>query len=513
MTARLRRRGLLLAAPALALSGAIRPRAAGAASAGPFTLGVASGDPHPTGMVLWTRLAPDPLRGGGMPDLPVPVDWVVAEDEALRRPVRAGRVMALPEEAHSVHLEVEGLQPGRWYSYRFTAMGEASATGRTRTAPAPGTVPAELRLAVASCQHYEHGFYAAHRHVAESRPDLVAFLGDAIYEASWGRNPVRSHGAPTARTLEEYRNRHALYRTDADLQAAHAACPWLVTWDDHEVSNDYADDIGERERGAPFLARRAAGYQAFWEHMPLPRAAKPAGPQARIFRRSAFGGLAEFHILDDRQHRHPQPCQPPDRGGATRVTEQACPALADSTRSMLGAAQEAWLAEGLARGGARWTILAQQTRMARLGSAATPPVYWTDGWDGYPAARRRLLDALAARPRDAGTPLVIGGDIHAFLAAELRPDFDRPSDPPAAVEFVASSITSQGGARFALPLARDPHIAFGDGSRRGWLSLRLTRREAVAEMMALDDATDPASGASVLRRFAVEAGAPRLLPG
>jgi alkaline phosphatase D len=500
------RRALLLAAPALALTGAIA-RAAGT----PFTLGVASGDPTPAGMVLWTRLAPDPLRGGGMPAAPVPVDWVVAEDEALRRPVRQGRVTALEAEAHSVHVEVEGLQPGRWYFYRFTAMGEASPIGRTRTAPAIGSMPDSLKLAVASCQQYEHGFFAAHRHIAAAQPDLVAFLGDYVYEASWGRNLVRSHNAPTARTLEEYRNRYALYHADADLQAAHAACPWLVTWDDHEVSNDYANDIGERERGAPFLARRASAYQAFWEHMPLPRSAKPVGADARIFRRNGFGALAEFHILDDRQYRHPQPCQQGERGGATRVTEEACAALLDPARSLLGMEQEAWLRDGLARGRARWTILAQQTRMARLGSLATPPVFWTDGWDGYPAARRRLLDQLAARPREGGTPLVIGGDIHAFLAAELRPDFDAPGTPPVAVEFVGTSITSQSGSRYAVPYARDPHIAFGDASRRGYLSLRLTAREAVAEMMALEDVTKPDSGIAVLRRFAVEAGAPRLL--
>lgn len=500
------RRAILLAAPGLALGGA-----AGAGERNPFTLGVASGEPGPVGVVLWTRLAPEPLQpDGGMEPAPVPVDWVLAEDAGLRRVARSGRAMARPEEAHAVHVELSGLQPGREYWYRFTAMGAASPVGRTRTAPPPGAMPAELRIAIGSCQHYEHGHFGAHRLIAASAPDLVLFLGDFIYEASWGRNLVRRHGAPTARTLDEYRVRHALYRTDPDLQAASAAAPWMVTWDDHEVANDYANDIGERERGAPFLERRAAGYRAFWEHMPLPRAARPEGPHARLYRRARFGGLADIHVLDDRQYRDPQPCQPPDRGGASRVTEAACPVLHDPARSLLGAAQEAWLADGLRRGGARWTIVAQQTRMARFGGGRVPPVYWTDGWDGYPAARRRLLEALATQ---GGTPLVLGGDIHAFMAAELRTDFDRAEAPPVAVEFVATSITSQNGARYAVPYAGDPHIAFADAAPRGWLALRLTPARAEAEMMALEDVRERMTGASVLRRYVVEAGRPRLVAG
>ena len=511
----MRRRSLLLAAPALALSGVLAGVGRARAAAYPFTLGVGSGEPSPSGFVLWTRLAPDPLVGGGMPPDPVAVDWEVAEDESFRRIVRRGRATAVAEEAHSLHLEIDGLSPGRWYFYRFTAMGERSAAGRTRTAPAPGTLPAELRMAVASCQQYEHGYFAAHRHIAASAPDLVAFLGDYIYEASWGRNLVRSHNTPTARTLADYRNRYALYRADADLQASHAACPWVVTWDDHEVSNDYANDIGERERGPPFLARRAAAYRAFWEHQALPRAAKPDGPNARIFRSSGFGDLAGFVVLDDRQYRDPQPCQPPDRGGSTRVTASACPAVLDPARSILGAQQEAWFADAVARPRARWTLVLQQTRMARLGGGQqAEPVYWTDGWDGYQAARARLLERLGARrPGDAGAPLVLGGDIHAFLAAELRPDFDRPETPPVAVELVATSITSQNAARYAAHYPRDPHIAFADASRRGWLSLRLTPGHVQAEMKALADPADPATDAFTHRSFAIEQARSQLLPG
>ena len=503
------RRHALLAAPGLALTGAIRaqPRT-------PFTLGVASGEPTPSGVVLWTRLAPEPLRpDGGMPPAPVPVDWVIAEDEGFRRIVARGNAIAVADEAHSVHVEANGLRPGRDHWYRFTAMGAASPIGRTRTAPATGAMPRQMRLAIASCQQYEQGYYGAHRHIAASAPDLVLFLGDFIYEASWGRNLVRHHGTPTARTLDDYRARHALYRGDEDLQACCAAAPWMVTWDDHEVSNDYANDVGERERGAAFLARRAAGYRAFWEHQPLPRAMKPQGPNARIHRSAAFGGLFDLHMLDDRQYRDPQACQPPDRGGASRVTLENCPQLADPGRSILGRDQEAWLLDGLRRGRSRWTLIAQQTRFARFGSDRTPPVYWTDAWDGYPASRRRILDTLAARRPDQGTPIVLGGDIHAFFAADLRPDFDRPETPAVAVELVGTSISSQNNGRYAASYAHEPHFVFGDAAHRGWLDVTLTRGRAEARMMALRDVRDRMTEAFTLRRFAIEAGRPRLLPG
>jgi len=502
------RRSALLAAPGLALTGAIQ-----AQTRTPFTLGVASGEPTPTGVVLWTRLAPEPLRPDGGMNVPVPVAWEIAEDQGLRRIVARGQEIAAAEEAHSVHAEVTGLRPGRDYWYRFIAAGVASPVGRTRTAPAPGSMPDRFRIAVASCQQYEQGYFGAHRLIAASAPDLMLFLGDFIYERSWGRNLVRHHNAPEARSLDDYRVRHALYRTDEDLQAACAAAPWMVTWDDHEVSNDYANDVGERERGAPFLERRAAGYRAFWEHQPLPRSMKPRGPHARIHRSAAFGGLFDLHMLDDRQYRDPQACQAPDRGGAPRVSLEACPQMADPARSILGREQEAWLLDGLRRGRSRWTLIAQQTRFARFGSDRTPATYWTDCWDGYPASRRRILDALAARRADQGTPVVLGGDIHAFFAADLRPDFDRPETPSVAAELVGTSITSQSSARFAERYAHEPHFLFGDATYRGWLDVTLTRGRAEARMMALRDVRDRIAQGFTLKSFVVEAGRPRLLPG
>ncbi|WP_426956489.1 alkaline phosphatase D family protein [Muricoccus radiodurans] len=502
-----RRRSLLragLALPGLALLGCAGARAA----EDPFSLGVASGEPGPDHVVLWTRLAPQPRNGGGMAPDPVPVDWVVARDPALRDVAQRGQATAVPEDAHSVHADIRGLEPDRPYWYRFTALGVASPVGRTRTAPRAGAMPASLRFAVASCQQYEHGYFGAYRHMVAEEPDVVVFLGDYIYEASWGRNLVRHHDSPTARDLEGYRDRYALYKSDPDLQAAHAAAPWLVTWDDHEVSNDYANDRGERERDEPFLARRAAAYKAFWEHMPLPESVRPRGASARIFRRADFGDLAAFHILDDRQYRDHQPCQRPDRGGATRVRAGECAERDDPARSLLGLEQERWLRDGLASSSARWNILAQQTRMARLGGG-DPPVYWTDGWDGYPAARRRLMDALTETR--ARNPIVIGGDIHAHLVAELRPDFDRPETPPVAVEFTGTSITSQGG-RYRETYPNEPHIAYANGDHRGYVTVALTPGAAQAELRAVASVADRNTGISTLRRYRVESGRSGLLP-
>ncbi|WP_338663448.1 alkaline phosphatase D family protein [Pararoseomonas sp. SCSIO 73927] len=502
------RRGLL-ALPGLALMGHARARAAEGAEPDLFLLGVASGEPAPDGFVLWTRLA-TAWRGGGMPARPVPVDWVVARDEALRDVVRRGQTMAVPEDAHSVHLELTGLEPDRPYWYRFTALGAASETGRTRTAPLPGSAPARLRFAFASCQNYEAGFYGAYRHMLAEDPDLVVFLGDYIYEASTARNPVRSHEAPTARDLAGYRDRYALYRTDPDLRAMHRACPWLVTWDDHEVSNDYANDRDEREGGETVLAKRAAAYKAFWEHMPLPESARPRGAATRIYRRAGFGGLARFHILDDRQYRDHQPCPRPGMGGGNQVSREACPALDDPGRTMLGAAQEAWLREGLAEGGARWTILAQQTRMARLGTPEEPPRYQTDNWDGYPAARRRLLEGVAASR--AQNPIVIGGDVHAHIVSELRTDFDRAETPPVAVEFTGTSISSP-GPPYGRAYPADPHVAYADGRSRGYVMMTLTPETATAELRALSNVRDPGTGSATPRRYVVEAGRSALQAG
>ena len=503
---RLDRRGFLLAAAGALAAPRLWARPAFAAF--PFTLGVASGAPLPDGVVLWTRLAPDPLAGGGLPPASIEVRWEVARDEGFRDIVRRGRGLAEAEHAHSVHVEVAGLEPSRWYWYRFMAGDAVSATGRTRTAPAAGAAVDRLRFAFASCQQYEQGFYAAHRHMAAEDLDLVVFLGDYIYESSWGARHVRKHEGPEPYSLEQYRNRYARYKSDPDLQKSHAAFPWLVTWDDHEVDNDYANDRSE-DLDPNFLARRAAAYQAYWEHMPLRASAMPAGTGMRLYGRHAFGNLASFHVLDERQYRDHQVCPKPGRGGGNVVDDAGCPARLETQRSLLGAEQEAWLNAGLSESRARWNIIAQQTLMAQADRRPGPErQFWTDGWDGYPAARARLLRGIAGRTPP--NPLVIGGDVHFNCVADLKADFDDPASPVVATEFCGTSITSQGPvqARLDALLPDNPHVRFANSEKRGYVVLELTERRCLAQLRALDSEKRPDSGLSTLAAFVVENGRP-----
>jgi alkaline phosphatase D len=259
----------------------------------PFTLGIASGDPLPDGIILWTRLAPEPLAGGGMLNERVDVEWVVGADEKLSRIVKRGKATASPEHAHSIHAEVRGLDPARWYWYQFRVGQYASAIGRTRTAPDSRSPLKKLSFAFASCQHYEAGYFTAYRHIVEEDIELIVHLGDYIYEGPTQQGRARLHNSGEILTLSDYRNRYALYRSDPDLQKAHALFPWVVTWDDHEVDNNYADD--KEENGAAretFMERRASAYQAYYEHMPLRRASLPQGTKLLLYRRLAFGDFA-----------------------------------------------------------------------------------------------------------------------------------------------------------------------------------------------------------------------------
>ena len=492
---------------------------AAAGPAYPFSLGVASGSPLPNAVILWTRILHDPLNAGSTPALALTVRWEVAEDDAFRRVVAKGSAVAAPALAHSVHVDATGLQPDRWYWYRFMLGDAVSPVGRTRTAPAPDAMPSMLKLAVASCQHWEFGHYAAHRHIAAAAPDLVAFLGDYIYE--WGpyqlRHPPRTVRSDESFTLAEYRARYAQYKSDPDLQAAHRAAPWIVTWDDHEVANDYAGDVDER-LAEDFATRRAAAYQAFYEHMPLRLPIPRAGFGAlRMHQRYDWGRLARFHVLDDRSQRAPLACSKPGRGGSNVVLARACAELRDPKRSMLGAQQETWLAQGLSASKARWNILAQQTLMAQSSGmplqAPGDGRFWTDGWDGYPAARRRLLDTVAKS--GARNPLVLSGDVHTFYAAELRRDFDRPvskSNPVIAAELCGTSITSSSRpqARIQENVGRNPHILYGRSDRRGYMLLEVTPDATQAHFMALDEVRDAGSKQARIAAFNIEDGAPAI---
>ena len=506
--------GLAGAASLAALGGPAFVRHARAADVDRFGLGVASGCPRPDSVVLWTRLTGD--------DLPerVTVGWELARDERFKDIAASGTSAAEAEWAHSVHVEAPGLAPGRWYWYRFTVPGSRSPAGRTRTAPAPGAAE-PMQFAIASCQRWDHGHYAAWRHMADENLDLVLFLGDYIYESAPAPGRVRLHeGHGATRTLAQYRSRYAQYKSDPALQRMHASAPWITVWDDHEVENDYANDRGQTlERD--FLLRRAAAYQAYWEHMPFPNSARPRGPDMRIFERYDWGRLARIHAVDDRQYRDHQACSPFGRGGSSTVTPAACPELLDPKRTLLGTAQEGWLAEGWSREQG-WNLLAQQTLMARF-SWRDPAVrevpdlpggqYWTDGWDGYPAARARLLQAAVGRK--ATNLVVLGGDVHANYVADLKLDFDDAKAPVVATEFCGTSITSEGmaQARVDAALGFNPHIRYARADERGYVRFTLDAKTLQAQLRVLDDVRLPDSAIRTAARFAVEAGRPGALPG
>ncbi len=487
----------------------------------PFLLGVASGSPLPTSVVLWTRLInnlkPDPLRAPPLPAVPFTVQWQVARDEAFKQIVAQGQVQAIPALAHSVHVDVTGLQPGNWYFYRFMHGAAVSPIGRTRTAPALDAPNPGLKLAVASCQHWEFGAFGAHRQIARMNPDLVAFVGDYIYE--WGpyhlQHPPEAIRTDESATLPEYRARYAQYKSDPDLQASHLAAPWIVTWDDHEVSNDYANDQ-DHALDPDFLQRRASAYQAFYEHMPIRLPTLPAGADRfaflRIYSAYDWGQLARFLVLDDRQYRSHEVCPKPGQGGSNAVTK-TCRERLNPKRTMLGAEQEAWLARTLKQSKAQWNILAQQTIMAQNSQTAVKQPgggrYWTDGWDGYPLAREALLRQL--QQSQAHNPLVLGGDVHTFYVSNLRPDFDRPistANPVLATEFCGASITSpsRAQARTEQYLRDNPHTIYGRSDRRGFMWLEINQQKTAMHCMVLEDVHRADSGIERLAKFEVQAG-------
>jgi len=434
----------------------------------PFTLGVASGDPTPTGGVLWTRLAPRPLEpDGGMDGQRVVVDWELADDESFTKIVKRGRATAAPELGYSIHVDVDGLLADRWYFYRFAAAGATSSVGRFRTSPAPGATP-RLRLAVASCQHYEQGLFTAYAHMAREEIDLVAHLGDYIYEYGAIPNRVRSHGSFEIRTLDDYRRRYALYKSDPLLQAAHARCPWVVTWDDHEVDNNYAGSVGENlmESEEQMRARRAAGYQAWWENQPVRVPRARSWGDLNITRTMSWGSLARFWVMDSRQYRSDQAC-----GDGSR--EVPCGDWADPSRTVLGAQQERWIADGLASSPTRWQVLANQIMVAPYDElAGDQRSVSMDQWSGYPAARTRLLDSIARSA--SNRTVVLTGDIHTNWVNELRPDFRRAERPSIAAEFVGTSISSGGDGSETTVLSKpetradNPHVKWQQ-NRRGYM--------------------------------------------
>ena len=480
-----------------------------------FRLGVASGEPHPSGFTLWCRLRGEEAGPALPPE--VSVQWEVATDEGFREIIQRGEHLAVSAWDHSVHVDVTDLQASRPYWYRFSALGQQSRAGRTRTAPQNSALE-PLHFVTASCQRWDHGHYAAWEHISRESPDLVLFLGDYIYEYAAVPGRIRSHEGGLVSTLAQYRARYAQYKSDPALQSAHACAPWMVIWDDHEVDNDYANLQGERLQ-PDFAKQRAAAYQAYWENMPLPNTMQPSlertGGALPLHRRREWGRLARLHFLDDRQYRAVQVCPRPGRGGSTVVKRAACPMIDEDGRSLLGRDQEKWLAEGwdLNR---PWNLVAQQTLMARLAltdpSAGDQGSYWTDGWDGYPNARARLLDGIVQR-KAAGV-VVFGGDVHAHYVADLKTNFDNPRSATVATEFCGTSISSFGLNNATLQQSRvfNPHLKYARSDQRGYMSFTLTDRSLEARVMALDDANVRDSAVQVVARYAVDPREPGANP-
>lgn len=483
----------------------------------PFSLGVASGDPLPDSVVLWTRLAPEPLAldgYGGMPDRTVPVSWQVAEDPAFRQVVRASAERTTRELGHSVHADVRGLRPGRDYWYRFRVGSELSEVGRTRTAPAVGASMSSMSFAFASCQNYQTGYFTPYAHMAREDLDAVVFLGDYIYESAAPVKPQHMRERPhapavVAVSLADYRIRYGQYKSEPELQAAHAAFPWIVTMDDHEVSNNWWDDESPDQ-----LARRANAFQAFWENLPLRTSSMPSGPDMALYRRLTYGNLATFNVLDTRQYRDQQvrAC-----AAEERTAEGYCPEQLDPQRTILGADQERWLLDGLGSSTTSWNVLANQGFFTQRDRDFEPGLrnrdFNLEQWDGYVADRQTILDHLQAR--DIKNMVVTTGDSHKNWVLNTPPSYlDWDADtPPVATDFMVTSVTS-GGERpldqVYNPEPDTPHLLYRDASH-GYAVAILTPDLWRTDYRSVSTVEVPQSDISTLTSWVVENGRPGAL--
>jgi alkaline phosphatase D len=503
----------------------------------PFTLGVASGSPTHDSVVLWTRLLDGDagLFSASFVDQAIPVRWEVAADDKFTRIVQSGQYLAVPELAHAVHVEVQNLQADRWYFYRFMAGNAQSSVGKTRTFPKTGSPADKLRIAYASCQRWEAGYFSAYKHMLAEKLDAVLFLGDYIYE--YPGNPVSAVRLPTMTstlgfvlTLDDYRARYAQYKSDEDLQAMHAACPWLLTWDDHEVQNDYAGltagDSGLADifsNPQDFGARRAAAYQAYYENMPIrastltkSMAGLVSGAEMRLYQRVDIGNLASIYMLDTRQYRDRQVCSKDGKLGASVVDPSKCTDWLEPKRTMLGEKQEDWLTNefsGAKKRSATWNVMAQSTLFGqRDNKAGEGQSFFNDGWDGYPAARTRITDAL--QKNAVQNAIMLGGDIHENWVGYVKSDYAQTSaaqaSAPIAVEFCGTSITSPSGssavARVPERLVENPHFVFADAKQRGYGVVELTPKQLTTTLRVVDDVRRKYTTATTLAQFVVPAG-------
>ncbi len=479
----------------------------------PFTLGVASGDPTSDGIVLWTRLAPEPKDPLHLGKRDIPVRWRIAKDDRMRHDVAKGWAVARSRLAHSVHVEVDDLRPGRDYFYQFEVRGEESPVGHFRTAPDKDELAHRLRFAFATCQDWPSGYYTAYRDMLSNDLDLVLHLGDYTYEYAIDFTN-RREGLPEGFReetvdLRTYRLRHTLYKLDRDLQAVHQKFPFAVVWDDHEVANDYSGlapefDVPSKE----FTARRAAAYQAFYEHMPIRSFTSREPGELRIYRRLKYGRLAEFTMLDDRQYRTDNPC---GDGEAYR-----CDEALNGDYTMLGGRQERWASRGFERSSAKWNIIGQQLLLAELEHRTIDANwYWNDAWDGYPLARRRLLeDVVDSRLRN---PVFLTGDWHSTFVNDLKLDFKDPGGKTVATEFVTPAITTGGdgtpyGPYYGPMIPFNPHIKYYEGDRRGYFLATVTGKELRLDLRFVTSVEDPNGTGYREASFVVEDGEPGAKP-
>jgi len=527
---RIGRRGFLLGAGAAGSTIVLSSGTARAAStrlpASVFGLGVASGDPLPHQVILWTRLVRNPLDAGTMPSYDVPVQWQVATDSRFTSIVRSGTARARARLAHSVHVDVAGLRSGHAYFYRFRAGGVISPVGRTRTAASAYTPTPRVRVGIVNCQDWQNGYWPAYYGLAEEDLDVVLHLGDYIYEydpyvgAVRPHNPSQASGLDQLRTLRDYRARHALYKTDPALQRAHSAHPWVLTWDDHETENNYAtlideidDEAAKRQTIAQFRRQRAAAYQAYYEHMPIRPAYQLGSATYRIYRRLTFGDLLRVNVLDTRQYRTDQPGGFPSDFGAESA------GASNRTGTLTGAEQEQWLRHGLTSTPTLWNAVANQTMMSRIRFpnpvAPTTTFSNLDQWDGYVPQRTRFLRFLhEAKVRN---PVVLAGDIHSSWFSNLKLNFEDPASPTVASEFVATSISSDFPIAFDAPIKAanpvlNPHVVYFDGSKRGYLRCDLTRQRWRTDVRVVDTILSPVAPVRTNASYVVEAGRPGIHP-
>ncbi len=522
-----RRRFLTVTAAAAALAFSTNIPARGAVAApertaritkDPFTLGVASGDPLPDSVLLWTRLAPEPfLEDGGMGTERVTVEWEVAADEFFAAVLFRGTADAHAEYSHSVHVDVKGLTPGTVYYYRFRTGAWISPTGRTRTAPPADDETASLKLGAVACQAYQDGYYTVLRHLAQDDVDVVFHLGDYLYEyavnSAGGERRYTDIVLPDVfnretMTLADYRLRYSLYKSDEDLKAAHAAHPFVVAWDDHETENNYADDIPENAvPPEEFLLRRAAAYRAYWENQPLRAAQLPQGPDAQLYRRLHWGTLAQFDILDTRQYRSDQAYD--DR------PHPPGPESDDPARTMTGAAQEEWLLDGWLHSTALWNVMPQQVCFSqrKFDVTADAPLSM-DAWDGYRASRDRVV--AGAQATGVANWLILTGDVHVGYALDVKENFDDPESATVGTEVTCTSVASgrdgvEQPANWDLYMRANPHMKFYNG-KRGYVRVELDREAARLDFRTVSAVTTPGAPVTTAASFVTEAGNPGLTP-